>query len=204
MSKVKMTSRAEQRARTRERVLSVASRVVAKQGFVNARTADVARGAKLSHGAVFVHFPSRDELMLEVARRVGTRITDKLHTQTTDHGSLSGALGTHLRCIREDEVLYRRLLLEALVLPGALRDVWTGLQSAISFHIGKAADAEVRRGTIRQVPQHLLFNTWVGLVHHYLANAELFAPSGSVIEKHGSTLLAHFLELFEAPMRRSK
>jgi len=41
----------------------------------------------------------------------------------------------------------------------------------------------------------LLFNTWLGLIHHYLGNRDLFAPGHSVVERHGSMLLDHFVGL---------
>jgi hypothetical protein len=45
------------------------------------------------------------------------------------------------------------------------------------------------------MPLHLLFNTWIGLIHHYLMNRELFAPGASVVERHGRELLDHFMYL---------
>ena len=43
------------------------------------------------------------------------------------------------------------------------------------------------------MPLHLLFNTWTGLVHHYLSQRDLFNPKGSVIRRYGDELLEHFL-----------
>ena len=42
----------------------------------------------------------------------------------------------------------------------------------------------------------LLFNTWLGLVNHYLVNRDLFAdPGESVIARRGESLLDHFMAL---------
>jgi len=86
-------------------------------------------------------------------------------------------------------------LIEAPLLPKGFHAAWLGLQSAISIHLSKAAAREVAAGRIRELPHHLLFNTWIGLVHHYIVNRDLFAPGGSVLEAHGRTLLHHFLTL---------
>jgi len=51
------------------------------------------------------------------------------------------------------------------------------------------------------VPMHLLFNTWIGLVHHYVCNRDLFAPGESVIARRGSVLLDHYMGLL-APVKR--
>ncbi len=50
-------------------------------------------------------------------------------------------------------------------------------------------------GDIRSIPMHLLFNTWIGLIHYYLFNRDLFSPDGSVMEKIGEELINHFMRL---------
>ena len=55
-------------------------------------------------------------------------------------------------------------------------------------------------GAIEPMAPHLLFNTWLGLLHHYVANRDLFAPGGSVLERRGNELLDHTMHLL-APKR---
>ncbi|MGE0671200.1 MAG: TetR/AcrR family transcriptional regulator, partial [Parachlamydiales bacterium] len=43
-------------------------------------------------------------------------------------------------------------------------------------------------------PIHLLLNSWLGLIHYYLSNKDLFAPKKSVIDTHGKELLEHFIK----------
>jgi AcrR family transcriptional regulator len=193
-----MPTRSEQKVETRRRILEEASRLVARQGFARTRTSDVAKKARLSHGAVFVHFPARDDLVLEVAAHLGREITDRLHSLVANGASLRDVLGAHLQCIQENEDLYRHLLLEGPTLPAAFRTTWIGIQSAVSIHISGAVEREVANGSIRATPLHLLFNTWLGLLHHYVANRDLFAPRGSVLARHGRTLLDHYLQLIAA------
>jgi hypothetical protein len=45
------------------------------------------------------------------------------------------------------------------------------------------------------LPAHLLFSIWTGLVHHYLLNADQYAPGDGVISKHGDMLKTSFLRL---------
>jgi len=68
----------------------------------------------------------------------------------------------------------------------------------------QSAAGEQEAGRIRRLPVHLLFNTWVGLVHHYLINRDLFAPKGSVLRKHGPVLLTYFLDLITIPRTPTK
>lgn len=193
-----LAPRALRKQLTRERVLDKAAQLCARAGFAELRTAEVAKAAGVSHGAVFVHFPSRDDLLLAVAARFGQAITDSMHSLLASRATVREILRAHLSGLAEYEEPYRRLLIEVPHLPPGARASWIGLQSAISSHIGLAAEREIAAGTIRPMPAHLLFNTWVGLVHHYLANREQFAPGRSVLAEHGERLIDHYMHLISA------
>jgi AcrR family transcriptional regulator len=189
------TQRAERRAATRQRVLRAATRLVERRGFAGTRTIDVARATQLSEGAVFMHFPSREALNLAVAAELGRAITDRLHALVSDGCDLRAALLAHVQCLEENEDVYRCLLREGPLLPKGFQRTWTGLQSAVAHHLQRAAAVDLADKKLRRVAPHLLFNTWIGLLHHYLINRELFVTSGSVMKKHGRMLVDHYLAL---------
>lgn len=192
-------ARARRKAETRSRILAEAKSLCAQRGFSRTRTIDVARAARVSHGSVFVHFPSREDLMTAVVSEMAREITDTLHERVSGGGSLRDVLAAHLACLVEHEDQIRWLIREAPVLPSGYLSAWVGLSSAVSFHISQAAEREMAGGRIKQMPPHLLFNTWVGLVHHYVQNRDLFAPGRRVLETHGPELLDHFMNLVSAP-----
>ena len=106
-------------------------------------------------------------------------------------------LAAHLDGLKEYETLYTRLITEGPVLPTFARSVLVGIQSAVAMHVAEAVARETAEGRIRRMPLHLLFNTWLGLIHHYLINRDLFAPGEFVLERHGTDLLKHFVGLLE-------
>jgi AcrR family transcriptional regulator len=183
------TQRVQQKRETRQSLLLAATGLMAERGFVGTRTIDVAAATGLSHGTVFVHFARREDLLLEVVRDLGRRMTDRLHELRAE--GLREALLAHVRCLAEDEALYTRLLMERHLLPEECRLAWIGMQSAVSHHLMQAAAGE----PLKKMPPHLMFNTWMGLVHHYLMNRELYAPKGSVLKRHGRELVEHYLKL---------
>lgn len=192
-----VSQRAAQKARTRRRLVEVARRQYVARGS-GLRTADVAREAGLSHGAVFVHFPTREALVLEVLSAIGRDLTDRLYDLGRAGATLGELLRAHVQSLAESEDEYRRLLIEEPTLPPEARLPIVGVQSAIAAHIAEVAEREMQAGNIRRMPQHLLFNTWLGLVHHYVLHPQLFAPRGSVLEAHGETLVRHFMSLVTA------
>ncbi|MEA4907365.1 MAG: TetR/AcrR family transcriptional regulator [Chloroflexi bacterium] len=189
------THRSAQKERTREKLLQVALSEFSARGVMATRMSDVARAAGVSHGTVFAHFETQAALITAVIETFGPAMTRRIHELASDHAGLRSVLSAHLGGIREYEAFYTRLVLEARFLPRAARDTFILIQSAVSFHISQVAEAEMEAGHIRPASIPLLFNTWVGLVHYYLANADLFAPGGSVIDRYGDALVDHFINL---------
>jgi len=169
--------------------------VARSHGFREASTTDVAKRAGVSHGLVFAHFATRDALLVEAITALGIEVTNAMHALVREGASLRDVLRAHLRCIQDDEEIYARLVSELPFLPARARSAWVGVQSAISQHMSHAYAAGVDAGELERMPVHLMFNTWIGLVHHYVIHRELFAPGSSVVRKHGPTLVDHFLRL---------
>lgn len=191
----KATVRQKQKAETRSRILSAASDLFARQGVLSTPTADIASAASISHGALFVHFRTREDLLVALIDEFGKSLAKDFRTQRGGESSLRSTLEGHLTILERYEDLYARLVIEGPLLPQRARASLSILQSAISSEMARAAERERRAGRLRPVAQHLLFNTWIGLVHHYLVNRDLFAPRKSVIRAKGAELLEHFLSL---------
>ncbi|MCP5101131.1 MAG: TetR/AcrR family transcriptional regulator, partial [Chloroflexi bacterium] len=143
------------------------------------------------------HFPTRENLIVTVVESFGTDLMQRTHELATKSNGIRGVLAAHLACLQENEPFYARLISESATLPAAARHMLTGMQTAVSHHLFTAAQTEIANDTIRPIKMHLLFNTWIGLLHHYLLNKELFAPGGSVIEAKGGELLTHYLDLIK-------
>lgn len=76
MAKQNVT-RQEQKELTRTGLIQSASRLFIKNGISNTATADVAKAQRVSHGTVFVHFPTREELILAVIDDFGIKLSQK-------------------------------------------------------------------------------------------------------------------------------
>lgn len=195
MSGQSIRNRDKQKLETRQRILEAAIKVFSRDGIGAAKTADIAVEAGLSHGSVFVHFGSQEALMSAVIEEFGQILARRIHELSLSGDGTRAILKAHLRAIAEREPFYARLVVEAPILPALARDSLVALQSSICFHLSPAVEADTRAGRLKAMPLHLLFNTWIGLVHYYLANRELFAPGASVVERRGEELLAHFMSL---------
>jgi TetR/AcrR family transcriptional repressor of acrEF/envCD operon len=200
MTVARAADRRERKHLTRARLIAAAQRLFARRGVAGTSTAEIAAAACVAHGTVFVHFPTREDLILavleEVVIRVPARVRElALRTQP----GLGPVLEAHVRAVSEQEALYATLVVERQHLPRTSRSRLVILQSAVAYIFRDAARREIAAGTLRDLPLGLLFNTWLGLLHHYVCNRDLFATGPGVLAERGPALIRHFLELVKAP-----
>ncbi|GMA97965.1 TetR/AcrR family transcriptional regulator [Pelosinus sp. IPA-1] len=189
--------RQKQKELTRRHLIEIAIQQFGENGITATRTADIARVANVSHGTIFVHFPKQEDLLIAVVEEFGIRIAKRLHELIDTNRSLIEVLEAHITGLIEFEPFYTRLVIERRLLPESVRNTYIMIQSTISFHIGIAAEKEMEEGIIRQIPLHLIYNTWIGLIHYYITNGDLFCSSGSVLKQHGQELFQHYISLMK-------
>jgi len=194
---MKKTNRQLQKEQTKDFLLKTAYTLFSKQGILNTRMSDIAQAAEVSHGTVFLHFKTQEELITEVIETYCGKIAMRTHELADSCVSVSEILAAHLAGIMEFEPFYTRLVIENRLLPPDTRDAWINAQSAISFHFSKAVKRELETGALIDIPTYLLFNMWTGLIHYYLANGDLFAPDGKVMERYGEILIANYMKMIQ-------
>lgn len=199
---MKKTKRQLQKEQTKESLLITAFEMFSERGIMNTRMSDIAQAAGVSHGTVFAHFQTQEMLITEVIETYGGRIALHTHELADSCDHIEEVLLAHLAGIMESEPFYTRLVIENRLLPLIARDVWVSIQSAISFHFSQVVEREIQSGRNINIPTHLLFNMWVGLVHYYLANGDLFAPEGNVIKRYGKTLIENYMKLIQTDNRK--
>lgn len=194
---MKKTSRQLQKEQTKELLLKTAYAVFSEKGIMNTRMTDIAKAAGVSHGTMFVHFDTHEALIEEVVEVYGKKIALHTHELADSCENMEEVLSAHLAGIMEFEAFYTWLVIENRLLPLSVRASWVSIQSAISFHFSQVAERELQLDRGVNIPVHLLFNMWLGLVHYYLANGDLFAPEGNVIKRYGNTLVENYLKLIQ-------
>lgn len=194
--------RTRQLEATRRQLVEAGLRVVADTGFAGASTAAIARATGKAHGTVFVHFPTRDDLVAALVTELGRAISTRLSLRETAAPSLPEVLDAHLAALADNEVLYARLLCEASTLPPAARAHIFALQAGVASRIWAAYSRSHRQGAVRKIDPATLSNIWISLTNHYLMNRDLFAPGASVIAKCGASIKAQFLGLIHPRLGR--
>jgi len=188
--------RKQQKAQTRERIIAAALKVYSEHGFSSPTTA-IADEAQVSHGSIFVHFPTVESLFLCLLNDFSQDINRELHSLSEYDNDITKLLEKHIEILIKHENFYKRLTKEAVYLPEEAKNTFINIQSTVSIHFLQAMEQEINTGKIKPIPFHMIFNTWLGLIHYYLLNGDLFAPKGSVLMRYKSTLIECFMTLIK-------
>lgn len=189
------TQRQKQKNATRKHIIEVAMKQYAMMGLTKARTSDIAKAANVSHGTIFAHFATQEELLIAVINEFGSRINKRLHELAAGRNGVQEVLEAHIEGLTEFEDFYTKLVIESRLLPEDVRNTFVMIQSTVSFHLSQAAEKEMKAGSILPLPIHMIFNGWIGLIHYYLANSDLFSPGESVLKRYGRDLLLYYMSL---------
>ena len=106
----------------RERLLNAAAEVFAERGYDGTRVADIASAAGVSNAALYAHFPSKAQLLVEALRARGPHLlSDVLRTDPDKPLTEALLMAGHRLPGRRDAGTY--LVVEALVASRRHRDV---------------------------------------------------------------------------------
>jgi len=184
-----------QKLNTRKKIIETAYKIFSEKGF-SVPSSIIAKEAGVSHGSIFAHFPTMNDLTVSLLSDFGDKIGASLHELAEKCDSVENLLKGHLRVLEEYEAFYFRLISEKSILPKEAKYTFAVIQSTVSFHFSSVIEREIEKGTVKKLPTHMLYNTWLGLVHYYLMNKDIFSDSSeSVIKKYGPELLSTYLKL---------
>jgi len=191
------STRQIQKLNTRKKIIETAYRIFAEKGF-SVPLSVIAKEAGVSHGSIFAHFPTMNDLTVSVLSDFGDKIGTRLHELAKNCDSTENLLKEHLKVLEEYEAFYFRLITEKNMLPEEARYTFAAVQSTVAFHFSIVIEREIEKGTVKKLPTHMLYNTWLGLVHYYLMNKDFFSDSNeSVIKRYGEELLSTYLKLIK-------
>lgn len=188
-----MNKRMIQKEEKRSKIIETARNCYANQGFL-VSTATIAQEANVSHGSIFSHFSTSEELISAVLEDFYIIITAKLRGISSTEG-ISSFLTQHLEVLEEHELFYKRLIEEKTLLPEDSQLLFVEMQSTVSHNFSKVIDNE--KQTIKDLPLHSLFNTWIGIIHYYLQNSSQFSPNASVLKRYKRELIFLYTELIK-------
>jgi AcrR family transcriptional regulator len=149
----------------------------------------------LSHGSIFLHFPTKEALLQCALERVFKVLSEKTHQLPETGGGIEALLKGFLGIVEKHEAFYKHLVMEIHTLPPEAKNLLIALRSVNARHFEIVVKQGIRQGRIKKLPLHLMFNTWMGLVYYYLQNSEWFVPGQPVIKRRKKEFVAFYMAL---------
>lgn len=186
-------NRKQQKESTRQHIVEKAYEIYSLRGFA-IPSKDIASNAGVAEGTIFAHFSTVQNLIVHLIEQFGHQLTIELHYQVDKQGSIADFLATHIDVISKHEMFYSRVVQEQASLPNEAIVSFICLQSAVSHHLSELIQREAR---VKKIPQYIIFNTWIGLLHYYLLNRDLFCDeaSKSVLQTQKAVLIDSFVSM---------
>ncbi len=168
MQTLRRTQLALQKGRTRTRILAAARRVFARKGYHGTLMEDVARAAGLSKGALYFHFPSKEELFLSLVEDAGVqlaaRVTAAITSARGGQAKVRAALAAAIEAFGENEDLTRLLLVEWVGLSPAFEEKRFALETALAHLIRSHLDEAATEGRIPPQDTEVAAFAWLGAI----------------------------------------
>lgn len=191
-------TRIEQKEKTRSGLVKQAEHLFARKGISITTTADIAKSLKVSHGTLFLHFPTREDLIKAVVDDFGERLSNALGARCADHLKLKDLLKAHVSVLAEFEDFYLRLISESQALPPHIRSIVYAMNASLSYRFYRAAKIEMDEGKIKKMNQIQFFSSWMSLIHYHIMNRDLFSEKHPILNEMGDDLIKHFYFLMKA------
>jgi len=187
-----------QKEETRERIVQASLTLFETRGFAATRTQDIAEAAGISHGSIFVHFKTREELLVYVCRRFLGALDAHTHSALRASAGLEPFLRAHLSSLSDHEALYIRLVQELHALPPEVRAMLLETQAAVATHLKMVLRKDEAFLNLSPSEHYFLFNAWMGTLTYYLLNHDTFTTTERLLKEQGPEIVELFLKLVHA------
>jgi AcrR family transcriptional regulator len=158
MTRVKRAIGDDEKAARRRQILAAAKKVFARSGFEVTTMADVARAARVSYGAVYWYFPSKDELFHALMEAEEQALRDHIAVAIVDAAALGteDALRAAVRATFEffeaDKATVKLLFRDSYALGGRFERHLGGIYERFIGDLEALLRAAQRHGEVVVVP----------------------------------------------------
>ena len=154
---------------TRERILDAAAEVFAQKGYHTAAVDDIVTSSSTSKGAVYFHFPSKQEIFLALVGRLSDTLLSSTQTainrESNGLARFDAALATVFESLSKHRTLAKILLVSGAGLGRPFDDHLLGLLDRFATVIKENLDQAIASGSLEPMDTTIAAYAWLGAVH---------------------------------------
>lgn len=197
-----MNKRQLQKQKTRAHIIKTAKEEFIKKGFLNTTTSEIALRSGVAHGTLFLHFKSKDILIVEILDLELDQISSSIQNLVAESADLQQMLIMYLDMLQEDEELFAVLARELPFYPDELRRKILFRDSIIRSHFHKIIEQGIKEGRYRKIEPSTAVTFLFGTINYYLSLRTIFIDhesekpdNNSVIAKFKAKIVSTFKAL---------
>ncbi|MCJ7626556.1 MAG: TetR/AcrR family transcriptional regulator, partial [Anaerolineaceae bacterium] len=179
--------------KTREKLFQTAKDVFLEKGFLDASTAEIAQRADVAHGTLFLHFESKENLIMSIFDEMLIQLTDELNDVLNDLSDMREMLEIYLDWLERNEVFYVIIARELPYYTDSLRRIILGREGAARHYFIKAIRRGIQSGIYKEVDETSAVNFLFAAIHFYLRLKPAYAEGESVIQTKKDEIIHTFL-----------
>lgn len=155
--------------RTRERILEAAVRVFSHKGYHDTRVDEIVEESQTSKGAVYFHFPSKEQIFLalvdEFAGLLEQKLLDTIRSEGDGVRGVDAALRVGLDTFAKYRSLAKIFLIQAVGLGSAFEEKRLQILNRFASVIRSYLDQAVADGDIPPIDTQIVAYAWIGAIN---------------------------------------
>jgi TetR/AcrR family fatty acid metabolism transcriptional regulator len=156
------------KAATRVKILRAAETVFAKKGYYESLVEEIAQASQTSKGAIYFHFPSKEELFSALMERLAKSLLQDVEASISQQqgavAKIEAALEAVMRHLLQQRKLAQILLVQSLFNPAFARkrlEIFDQFAQLIQRYLDEA----IEEGSISPVDSRIVAHAWLGAIH---------------------------------------
>lgn len=178
-----MNKRQVQKQITREKIITAAKQIFIEKGIINTATAQIAELAGIAHGTLFLHFPNKDSLVIELLDVELIKFSDNIKQLILETSDIDKILDQYLNLIQAEEGFFSSLAREMPNYKDELRRKILFRESLLRDHFHQVIERGIEQKIYAPINIPAALTFLFGTINYYLSMRSSFVQQGSVIEK---------------------
>ena len=192
-----MNKRQTQKRFTREKIIAAAKHIFIEKGIINTATSQIAEAAGIAHGTLFLHFPNKDSLVIELLDVELAKFSDNLKQLILETTNVKAILDQYLNLIQTEEGFFSSLARELPSHKNELRRKILFRESLIREHFHQVIEKGIKQNIYADIDIPSALTFLFGTINYYLSLKTSFVQDGSVIEKFHDQIIDVFMKILQ-------
>ncbi len=190
-----MNKRQVQKQFTHEKIIAAAKQIFIEKGIINTATAQIAEAAGVAHGTLFLHFPNKDSLVIELLDVELAKFSDSIKKLIVETSDIVTILEQYLNLIQAEEGFFSSLARELPDYKAELRRKILFRESLLREHFYRVIEKGIEQNIYAKVDITSALTFLFGTINYYLSLKTSFVQEGSVIEKFKPSIIKTMRDL---------